>query len=124
MSATIEAPEVEVPTISEEEGRRREILLRAVEVLDEKGWIIGSSGMYPDAYGGMCILGAVAHAAGSPLTAGGRYYHYTEPAELIGVRNPGTAFDWNDQQANGKKHVQQVLRRLANGMKWGDAIVG
>lgn len=130
MSVVVEETiEVDVPTISEEEGRRREILLRAVEVLDERGWAQGGLGMYPQAGVGFCILGAVAHAANAPLRDSGfsfgPQYDYLVPNAILGTTHDlADAFTWNDTDARDKEHVQTVLRRLANGSTWEQAIDG
>lgn len=139
MNTTVEAPiapEIEVSTVSEEEGRRREILLRAAELIEQKGWITGSQGMLPD--GPFCLMGAVAHVMGATLKetilcspgAYGKFfaYRYDEASALIGDGGRGNDIDerawrWNDKQKfrpDGKQRVLNALRRMANGATWAE----
>ena len=131
------APEIDVPSVSEEEGRRREVLLKAIDILEKDGWTTGSEGMIAGE-GPFCLLGAVAHAMGdAPVSpqivfkAGGpsgveRCYAYGQPAALLGADPESwreSPWRWNDTQRyyrDGKERVLNALRRMANGATWNE----
>lgn len=132
MSALVDAPVVEtievvdVPVISEEEGRRREILLRAADLIEREGWATGPDGMRP--YHPHCLLGAVSAAMGGPTERYGTklfskkqetYYSYRHSANLLGVK-PRKAYFFNDRQGSHHR-VVKLLRNLANGDTWKEA---
>ena len=85
MSTIMETPAtIEVPSVSEDEGRRREILLRAAELIEAAGWTHGSDGMQID--GPFCLLGAIAHAQRSRRAPGDNGKYAMSPAaDVIGV---------------------------------------
>jgi len=120
----VEAPVVDVPTISKEEGRRREVLLRAAGIMEREGYAAGSRGM--NTHGPKCLVGAVAHAMGAPTHAlgSGARYHYHQAAHLLGVPH-NIAYGWSDDQRFqghcASQTVSSALRRLANGASWKEA---
>jgi hypothetical protein len=123
MSTIMERQQVvERPVVPEEEGRRREMLLHAAEIIERDGYIAGHRGML--AKGPWCMLGAVAHAMKGPTGVAGHYL-YDAPAKLIG-RPKEEVYAWSDQWRfkGDSKAVQRIataLRRRANGASWCEA---
>lgn len=121
MSTIVQTEETVIKTVSDEEGARRERLLRAAEIIEERGWSREGFGLWKDAK--VCILGAV-WWAGHPndttaLKDGGRYH---ESAENVG-EEWSRVVEWNDDgEATSGEQVAQTLRRLANGATWEEAI--
>lgn len=113
-----------IPTQSPFTGDlRRRILLRAAELVEEKGWTTGPNGMEPD--GPYCLLGSV-NAAATEFGCGphwGNMYSYST-AVLSGRTNTkaddeSRFFCWNDSRAPvfgrsvGRRLVTRLLRRAA-----------
>lgn len=129
---------IETPVITEEEAERREMLLRAAEIIEECGYTSGSRGMWVT--GTKCLLGAVAVAANLPLYEGPgdepEFYDMDEAALLLpGRPTSSMAFGWSDTQKFpdrisgggppdvdlGKRRVSALLRAMANGKTFGEA---
>jgi hypothetical protein len=131
---------IDVPVDTPTEMDRREILLKAAEAIQTHGWTIGVEGMIAD--GPLCLLGAVAHASGqkpfgySDDDPG--VYDMREAANVLGV-DAAAAYSWNDtlqyklrmrrphlfakkMPVPGEEVVSVVLRRMANGVDFYDAI--
>lgn len=133
MSTTVEErveTTVAVPSVGGREGRRREILLKAAEVVERRGWITGNKGML--ANGPVCVLGALSDAMGVPpqevqmvdLGPVMAYEYTMDLANMLGIRSPDVAFQWNDDfhLALNKESVATVFRKMANGATWDEAI--
>lgn len=133
MSTTLEPvrevdPLEEIPTLPEEPIDRRDIFLRAAELIEREGWTTGSLGRDGQGY---CILGAVSRAAG---LWNGRdvMWHYGQGFQTAEIIYGGSVFGhssigtWNDglvgDGAWGHVRVLAALRRLANGATWEEAI--
>lgn len=126
---------VDVPSVSDEEAHRREVLLLAAELIELHGWIGDSDGMKVE--GPYCILGAVACASRSRTYMdldNHLRFRMGDPAELIGVPKWEIATRWNDRlkyqlprqglfrrQVAPEIVVTRALRKLANGASWEDA---
>lgn len=124
--------ELDIPTITREEERRRDVLLKAAEVIEKKGHVSGSSGMWVG-NGKKCLLGAVGEAMSAKTHCGS--YSYIYPARLIGV-DADIAYKWSDHlrfkkmprtggplssRMSKAEVVGRALRRLANGQSWAEA---
>lgn len=140
MSIIEQTPQIEAPTISPEEEHRRDVLLRAAELIEERGYMSGPYGMTPD--GAFCLMGAVGHAMGAYLvedyaimdigpdgivTNRVSVYGYSEVEEFLGVRPAGLddmPWRWSDKQnefPNPGERVAGALRKMANGASFEEA---
>lgn len=124
----VERPTVDWPTISDDEERRREVLLRAAELIEERGWIAGSAGMH-DNNGPFCLLGAIGFAAYGKGDMGYIYGH-----KFLRISDPEAAWGWNDRLDinRPRRHLFQrrpkpgeivtaTLRQMAHGAAWEEA---
>lgn len=133
---TVVPTTVDVPAVSDKEGYRREVLLKAAEIIEEHGWIDGAAGM--DTHGPYCLLGAVARAMGAPVLENrivGHGYSMDRPSRLLGDHSWMTYTNWNDclaidprpkrgflrKEIPASEIVTSTLRKLANGASWEEA---
>lgn len=130
-----ETVEVALPEMDPGDACRREILLDAARLIEERGYTSGCRGMSLD--GPFCMLGAIAAAMGAPqdeiiysddgesLMPG---YSYDLPEAMIGwVSKPNrmASWRWSDSQrdySDPAGRVARALRRMANGLSWKEAI--
>lgn len=118
-----------IPTLPREPITRRDVLLRAAQVIEQKGWIVGANGMHADETR-RCILGAVGEALGARtflMNSGHEWYCHEQTVNLIGV-NYRMATSFNDRLPTGgfrgrktkrsQARVAAVLRSLADGATW------
>ena len=135
MSTVLEP--LRAPSVSDEEGLRREVLLRAAELIERDGWTTGCKGMCVQPGARHCILGAIAHAmtafniqvkssiaptfiADNDISM--ELYDMEIAANFAGI-NGEKAYGWNDDLMSttwelGSPSAAQTatnLRRLANG---------
>lgn len=106
---------------------RREILLKAIEVIEERGW-----GQNPDMFddgGPVCIQSAVCVAGGQELLDGLGFSRgiYCYAPSVLGIafdpEDHGQAWRWNDARGRTKEEVVEALRFLADtDMSWDDAM--
>lgn len=99
----------------------RSLLLRAADILDERGW---TQGDFVAADGCVCALGAVHLAsneiAGIPCRAtfatGDLYEQALDRIyAIVGGLGSGGIAVWNDEDGRTKDEVQDMLRRAAGG---------
>lgn len=121
MSVLIEQQEIEAPSISEKEGKRRESLLRAAEIIEKNGWTQRSVRRKT---GEVCLLGAVMTAEGY-FEAGS----VEESCHIYGVRTEEVlgvpryfAWEWNDAEWRHAEDVTRLLRAMANGKTFREAM--
>ena len=99
----------------------RALLLRAAEVIEERGWTQGS---YCDGDGGVCAMGAISVGAGYPpesIDGLANYVSGKAVMKLIKVIDPqgkfvdriGSIPDWNDTRGRTKEEVIAALRTAA-----------
>lgn len=131
MSITIEPTETTVPTISTEEEKRRDILLRAAEIIEARGYTTGNKGM--TVVGEFCLMGAVGYAMGIPANdvwmLDGKYvpaYEYEPVEKFLATHSmiEDPAWIWSDAQQsypNPAERVAAMLRKMANGATFEEA---
>lgn len=151
MSTIVETPPAETATpeklsVSEievakpEEEERRDVLLRAAELIEEHGWAVGW--LRRTAYhGSFCLVGAISYASlgeekaatyyeHSDATEEGAAFLYKEAARIAGCDGEDL-YTWNDmggddageaRKTASREVVQQVLRAMANGSSFEDAV--
>ena len=102
----------DLPETSEPKTREQ-VLLEAAEIVETVGYVHGIVGMHDPAEGrGVCILGAVARAAGLALFDMGGYsiYAMDAAARFLGVPYD-RAYRWNDHLAYERKRTRAILGR-------------
>lgn len=110
----------EVKVATREEGVRRELLLRAAELIEKRGWAQISTGLLTA--GPHCFLGAVYAASGQRWDGIWGYDVLERAARLIGERDARSIYLWNDMiYKDGEAKVLAVMRRMANGASFKDA---
>lgn len=127
-------PPLSVPVVTNEEEYRRDVLLRAAELIEQYGWTHGVPGMRVG--GPYCLAGAVAKAANSRDWRG-LLTHY-DAENIVGVTYTAM-YEWNDtlfyhwrnrpkvgpvfrrRRLSPEEMVTTALRRLANGATWQQA---
>lgn len=86
----------------------KEVLLKAAEIIEERGWCQGS---YNKETGEVCAKGGLRKAVGWPHQDGEGYYGALDALyTLIGA---GTILSWNDTPGRTKSDVITALRQAA-----------
>ena len=85
-----------------------EILYRAIEILDERGWC---RRQYEDDKGRCCAMGAIRFIE----RRNDAFSAFTRPALQRSIG--GTIVNFNDNEARDKRHVQQKMRKAAKALE-------
>lgn len=99
-----------------------EVLNRAADLIEERGWVQGVDGMIADGCSPLCLEGGIAAAIGADMHAGaGPYppkYFYDDVEECpawaavtsyLSLR----PYVWNDNEGRTAAEVVEVLRAVA-----------
>lgn len=135
----VERPEVEqapdpleqIPTLPEEPETKRDVFLRAIEIIKQYGWEMG--GGIKD--GPLCLMEAVALARFGDwkakgfmdfvyLPESGDAYMGNDRTVSYGHTSDDSVFScwtWNDNLCKGGEHAISVLQALADGKTWAEA---
>jgi hypothetical protein len=95
-----------------------EVLNRAADLIEERGWIQGPFGMRTVTRE-LCLEGAVRLASGGQTTSDGALLHYLASAPcpagnaVIAYLGEGEPWLWNDEPGRTAAEVIEVLRAAA-----------
>lgn len=89
----------------------RTILLRAIEILDERGWC---QNFFEDEQGRVCTIGAVAHAT---RDISGQFDDdkTLEIVRVVSCHLGCVTYIWNDHPGRTVEEVKAALREAVNG---------